>query len=104
MKSPYKSPANKEDIMGIEDRDYMRERARSRITSPKSQTLSPKTKGWIMWAVIFFPLMILSQGAARAWGWGTVLAIIIPFAIVTMLVSRYVMGRSWHAILWGDSE
>lgn len=88
--------------MGVKDRDYMREQARNRIAGRRPSRVSEKTKGWIIFSVLFFPMIIFANGAARAWGWMPVLGVLSVFLAASLLVSRYVMGRGWHSILWGD--
>lgn len=87
--------------MGIEDRDYMRERARNRIAGKRPPKMSEKTKGWII-STLFFSMVILFNVAGRVWGWMPVLGGLLAFLTASLLVSRCVMGRSWHSVLWGD--
>ena len=92
-----------ENHMGIQDRDYMRERTRDRIAERRSK-LNDKAKIHIALFITGFPIVIFAHGAAEAWGWKLVTIIGLFWAAVSLLVSRYVFGRSWHSIMWGDRK
>lgn len=90
--------------MGLEDRDYMRERLRRRQGYNDEPKFSAKIRGWIVWSVVTIPIIILSQGAAMAWGWTPVIIIMLIMLLVALIVARFVQGRSWRSIMWGDPE
>tara|TARA_B100000929_G_scaffold78024_2_gene60880 strand:+ start:2905 stop:3186 length:282 start_codon:yes stop_codon:yes gene_type:complete len=92
-----------ENDMGIQDRDYMRERTRNRISERRSK-LNDKAKLHIALFIITFPMIIFAHGAAESWGWKLVITIGLFWAAISLLVSRYVFGRSWHSIMWGDRK
>lgn len=79
----------------------MQKRARRRIAGKHPSKMSEKTKGWIT-SSLFFSMIIFFNVAGRAWGWMPVLGGLLAFLAASLLVSRYVMGRGWHSIFWGD--
>lgn len=90
--------------MSIDDRDYMRERTRQRISGRAGRRRIGKTGQWIIWAIFFFPMMILANGAMKTWGFLPVMALLVAMLIASLLAARYIGGRSWDSIMWGDRD
>ncbi len=59
---------------------------------------------WLIWAAIFFPAMAIINMAIAARGFGTVFPLLLVILVVTLLCARYVGGRSWRSIMWGDRD
>ena len=90
--------------MGLADRDYMRERANNRASDHVAKPKHNKVRAWLLWHLMFWPLMLLSWGAAASWGWIVVIPLLFAFAGASMLAARYGAGKSWTSILWGEHD
>lgn len=59
---------------------------------------------WLIWAAIFIPAMAIVNIAIKAKGFGVVFPLLLIILAVTLLSARYVSGRSWRSIMWGDRD
>ncbi len=59
---------------------------------------------WLIWAAIFIPSMVIINMAMAAKGFWVVFPLLLIILAVTLLCARYISGRSWHSIMWGDRE
>lgn len=63
-----------------------------------------KAAQWTIWAIFFFPIMILANGAMKMWGIASVMALLVAMLAASLLAARYISDRSWHSIMWGDRK
>jgi hypothetical protein len=67
-------------------------------------TKAQKRKAWLIWTLCFVPTFGVAMFAIERFGFWRVMPIIMMILTATLLYQRYVKGRSWQSILWGDQK
>jgi hypothetical protein len=59
---------------------------------------------WISFSAFLIPFMIIVNIAIEAKGFMVVFPLLLLLLAVGLLTQRYVVGRIWHSIMWGDRD
>lgn len=66
--------------------------------------MSKRTKSWILWIALLVPSMAIINIAIATKGFMVVFPLLVIVLAASLLGARYVGGRSWHSIMWGDHD
>lgn len=58
-------------------------------------------KAWMLWFLLWVPLMATATWARAFIGFPAVMAVLVLMLAATLLYQRYRKRRSWQSILWG---
>lgn len=88
----------------MSDNDHNQNDMRGGTSNRSPRPRVSKTGQWTIWAIFFFPMMILANGAMKTWGFLPVMLLLLVMLGASLLAARYISRRSWHSILWGDRD
>lgn len=61
-----------------------------------------KRNSWFLFFIIAVPLGIIGFLAMEKFGFIRVFPVLVGILAIVLLHQRFVKGRSWNSILWGD--